>query len=150
MVVQPHKTSKSGAQQYYFTLGASFNSWLTLIILSLALLSLFLAWPQSQFSWFNALFIFCLFITLGLISYLLWSHHHWFCHFSLNQNGSGMLDSNQAFVINTRPFITAFVSIIYIEITQPNANKVAMIWVWSDMLDDTSYRHLCRLLTQNS
>ncbi|RTR39031.1 hypothetical protein EKG38_08865 [Shewanella canadensis] len=133
-----------------FSLHASFDQRLSLVVFCGVCLTSFLAWPDIDNSYYS--FAKYLFFTLLVLffSYQFWSLNHWRCRFSLNAKGEGSLDERnnserESFVLSGRRFVTPFVSLFYI---QTDSSK-RLIIVWSDMLDDTSYRHLCRLLLSN-
>ncbi|WP_299002604.1 protein YgfX [uncultured Shewanella sp.] len=133
-------------QHLSFSLTSSFDQRLTLVISYLVFLSSFLFWPQSNSS-------IILWIKIGLLSALTvffiwqgWRLSHWQCEFRLSTSGSGSFSNGQGFILVKKAFISAFVVVFYYQCV--NDNKSKMMVVWSDMLTDTNYRHLCRLLCQ--
>ncbi|WP_298768423.1 protein YgfX [uncultured Shewanella sp.] len=135
-----------GEQRHSFSIASSFDQRLTLVISYLFFLSSFLFWPQSDSRIF-------LFVELGLFIALTaffirqwWCLIRWHCGFSLSTSGSGIFADGQQFVLVRRAFISAFVVIFYYQCVGESKKK--MLVVWSDMLTDTDYRHLCRLLCQ--
>ncbi len=57
------------------------------------------------------------------------------------------VDNTQAvdkFQLILRPIVTPFILLFYIRIE--GSRKKRLMIVWADMLNDTSFRHLCRLL----
>lgn len=74
--------------------------------------------------------------------YQFWKLNRWTCKFSLNAVGEGHLTDHGKFTLYKRAFVTPFVCFFYIQTDK----EQRLIIIWSDMCDDTSYRHLCRLL----
>lgn len=133
-------------QHLSFLITSSFDQRLTLVISYLLFLSSFLFWPQSDSN-------IILWIKIGLLSVLTvffiwqgWRLNRWQCEFRLSTSGSGSFPDGQRFLLVRKAFISAFVVVFYYQCV--NDNKSKMIVVWSDMLTDTNYRHLCRLLCQ--
>lgn len=133
-------------QHLSFSITSSFDQRLTLVISYLLFLSSFLFWPQSNSS-------IILFVKIGLLSVLTvffiwqgWRLSRWQCEFRLSTSGSGSFSNGQRFILVRKAFISAFFVVFYYQCVGESKKK--MIVVWSDMLTDTNYRHLCRLLCQ--
>lgn len=60
----------------------------------------------------------------------------------LNDKGEGRLSTGEHFKVQKRTWVTPFVCLIYIEVDA----EQRLLMVWADMLVDTDYRLLCRLL----
>ena len=50
------------------------------------------------------------------------------------------------FRLTKNVWVTPFVSVFCVELTETERPKRQVLCVWADMLDDTNYRNLCRLL----
>ncbi|RTR34683.1 protein YgfX [Shewanella atlantica] len=128
-----------------FSVNASFDQRLSLIVFCGVCLTSFLAWPDIDSFYYSFAKYLSFTLLVLFFCYQFWSLKHWRCRFSLNVKGEGSLDENnrsESFELVGRRLVTPFVSLFYI---QTDSGK-RLIIVWSDMLDDTSYRHLCRLL----
>lgn len=77
--------------------------------------------------------------------YQFWLLNRWTCHFVLNVTGEGALAGAEKFTLYHRAFVSPFICLFYIK----TEKGLRLLMVWSDMCDDTSYRHLCRLLLAN-
>ncbi|WP_299794103.1 protein YgfX [uncultured Shewanella sp.] len=134
-------------QPHSFSLTASFDQRLSLVVFGAVSLTSFLAWPDIDNLYYLLIKGLCLSLLFLFLSYQLWSLNHWRCKFSLDVRGEGRLDNRRGdesvkFKLAGRRVVTPFASLFYL---QTDRDKRLLI-VWADMLDDTSYRHLCRLL----
>ncbi|QDE30403.1 MULTISPECIES: protein YgfX [Shewanella] len=131
-----------------FALSASLlqrGAWL----MSLAIVSSsFLAWPHyPSFIFYIVQTI--LFITIIIIFVLGWRRlSRWHCVFSLGNNGAGTLvlagnSEPNKFRLTKKPFISPLLCLLYLQL---QTGEKQLLLVWRDMLDDTAYRNLCRLL----
>ncbi len=80
--------------------------------------------------------------TLVFLVWQLWQLRHWQRQFVLNGNGEGRFSNGEDFRLLRRTWVTPFVCLIYYE----SQGKAHLLPLWADMLSDTDYRHLCRLL----
>ena len=80
----------------------------------------------------------------GFFIWQFWQLKNWYCQFILSAEGYGRLNQRQSFVVEGKPIVTPFAVIFDIRLKN-NANIKRLV-IWRDMLDDTNYRHLCRLL----
>lgn len=85
--------------------------------------------------------MFILLVCIFLLSQL-WRLQHWRLDFVLSDKGEGRLSTGEHFQVLRRTWVTPFVCLMYIEVD----TQLRLLMVWADMLDDTDYRHLCRLL----
>jgi len=113
-------------------------------------LTSFIAWPDIDSFYYSLTKNISFTLLLLFFGFQFWSLKYWACHFSLNVKGEGRLSvakisDREKFVLSGRRVVTPFASLFYI---QTDSDK-RLIIVWADMLDDTSYRHLCRLLLSN-
>jgi toxin CptA len=132
-------------KQHSFSFTSSFDQRFSLVVVACLCLTSFLAWPLFDNLFYHlikaALFAF----MLLFFTYQLRLLNHWKCHFMLNGIGEGSLVGGDKFTLCNRAFVSPFVCVFYIQTVK--GQKLFM--VWSDMCDDTSYRHLCRLLLAN-
>ncbi|MGS0694545.1 protein YgfX [Shewanella sp. 0m-4] len=129
-------------QQHSFDVRTSFGQRLSLAVIALICLSSFLIWPYAEnisYILLKALlFIACCIFFIWQI----WRLKTWRCRFVLRADGGGKLEGNIGFVVKGKPVITPFAVMFDISFAKRSTRLV----VWADMLDDTNYRHLCRLL----
>ncbi|WP_220764361.1 MULTISPECIES: protein YgfX [unclassified Shewanella] len=129
-------------QQHSFDLTSSNGQRLSLTVVALICLSSFLIWPYAE----NTLYIllksllFC--ACSGFFIWQLYRLKYWQCQFVLKADGAGRFKDGRDFVIQGKPVITPFA--VMFDITIMGGKKRLVLW--ADMLDDTNYRHLCRLL----
>ena len=86
---------------------------------------------------------------LCLLFFFIWQGWHlrfWRRQFSLSDSGDGHFSGGRRFILVRRALISSFAVIFYYQYL--DENKHTMMIVWADMLTDTHYRHLCRLLIQ--
>jgi toxin CptA len=132
-----------------FALSASFLQRAGLTVFFAVILSSFLAWP-SYSSLIYHIIQTLLFIVVMLIFVFEWRRlSHWRCLFSLGNKragtllyGTGVQASNIS--LSKKAFICPLVCIIFLQVSKSGDQRLLL--VWSDMLDDTAYRDLCRLL----
>ncbi|WP_076407702.1 protein YgfX [Shewanella sp. UCD-KL12] len=143
--------------RHSFTLTASFDQRLSLVVAACICLTSFLAWPYFGNAYFQ-LFKYLLFSLICLFFiYQFYQLKQWSCQFTLGDRGEGMLsikapnryiaDSTQVakkFKLIRKPVITSFIVLFYIQLE--GSHRKRLMIVWADMLDDTGFRHLCRLL----
>lgn len=67
---------------------------------------------------------------------------HWRLHFWLDESGKGALADNEETYLLKRLWVSPYVVLFHM----CGEQEKHLIIVWRDMLDDTNYRHLCRLL----
>nr|WP_280117347.1 protein YgfX [Shewanella aestuarii] len=123
-------------------LSASVNQYLSLVMAFAVIFSSFIAWPPLSSWLISCIFYLLLLITFSIFIKVLFMIRNWQCRFSLNKDGHGILNAADAFHFAKRPFISPFICILYIEFEDKYRDS---IWVWSDMLNDSQYRLLCRL-----
>lgn len=99
---------------------------------------------------------------LVFFSYQFWQLSYWHCRFSLGRDGEGQIawrvkrrlasvdeTSMEKFTLVMNPIVTPLVVFFYVHSQDMRVGHRRLVIVWADMLDDTSYRHLCRLLLAN-
>jgi len=141
--------------RHSFHLIASFDQRLSLVVLACVCLTSFLAWPPIDNGYYQLAKWLFFMLILGFFLYQFWQLSRWECGFSLDVSGVGTLtvcaDLGKKFALRARQIVTPFVCLMFIELDSDseawwhNRDK-RLIIIWSDMLDDTDYRHLCRLL----
>ncbi|PKG76472.1 hypothetical protein CXF86_03140 [Shewanella sp. GutCb] len=133
------------AQQHSFYLSSSFGQRLSLVVIASICLISFLIWPYGESITYllskSLLFTLC----IAYFSWQFWQLKHWSCQFVLSAEGNGRLNQQQCFVLKGKPIVTPFAVMFDIQCD----TKVKRLVVWADMLNDTNYRHLCRLLLQS-
>ena len=134
--------------RHQFSLSASLLQRGALLIATAIILSSFLAWPDHPFVIFKLIqaLLFCIITIIFIIGWrrLL----RWQCIFSLGGKGVGTLkmgEYGQTYRVSLakKPFISPLLCFIYL---QRETGEKRLLLVWRDMLDDTAYRNLCRLL----
>ncbi|ACJ30469.1 Conserved hypothetical protein [Shewanella piezotolerans WP3] len=131
MAVQPHS----------FSLYSSFGQRLSLTVVAAICFTSFLIWPYSE----SLLYLVSKALTFSLCCCFFvrqfWLLRHWSCQFILSADGSVRIEQ-QCFALKGRPIVTPFMVVFDIHCGSDEKRLV----VWADMLNDTNYRHLCRLL----
>ncbi|WP_153915359.1 protein YgfX [Shewanella sp. TC10] len=130
------------------TLRASFNQFLSHIVLICVCLTSFLLWPDNQSIIFKLVYWLVLVIAVLFFSRHLLQLKLWQYDFNFYDAGNGKLN-NQTFILWRQPIVTVFACIMFIEFESAAVNnKRQLLIVWSDMLSDEHYRQLCRLLVK--
>ncbi|MDO6773797.1 MULTISPECIES: protein YgfX [unclassified Shewanella] len=136
----------------HFSLSASFNQFLSHIVLLCVCLSSFILWPDYRHWAYQLAFYFILISYLAFFVAHLLALRHWRCQFSLLDASKGKLSQGQEFQLWRSSIVTVFAAVMFIELDVLDERGVAtrgkrqLLIVWSDMLDDSSYRNLCRQL----
>ncbi|MCS6174606.1 protein YgfX [Shewanella sp. SP1S2-4] len=129
-------------RHHSFSVKASFDQRLSLVVFICVCSSSFLFWPQSDnFALSLLKYLFIALVCIFLLSQL-WRLQQWRLDFVLSDKGEGRLSTGEHFQVLKRTWVTPFVCLMYIEVD----TQLRLLMVWADMLDDTDYRHLCRLL----
>ncbi|BAJ00901.1 protein YgfX [Shewanella violacea] len=145
-----------------FRLTSSFDQRLALVVLGSVCLSSFLAWPSLDNFIYLSIHYSTAGLTLAFFCYQFWQLKHWYCRFSLSRDGGGLIafrDREQdaapviadkvKFTLVSGPIVTPLVVFFYIRTQDMEVGHRRLVIIWADMLEDTSYRHLCRLLLAN-
>lgn len=129
-------------QQHSFNLISSNGQRLSLAIICAICLSSFFIWPyiENTFYLLVKYLIACVCIAFFIKQFI--ALRYWHCSFIVRSDGSGKLEQAGNFIVINKPFITPFALMFDIQLQHETKRVV----VWADMLDDTNYRHLCRLL----
>ncbi|MGI1987354.1 protein YgfX [Shewanella glacialipiscicola] len=125
-----------------FSVKASLDQRLSLVVFVCVCSSAFLLWPQSDTIVLSLLKYFFIALVCIFLLWQLWRLQHWRLGFMLNDKGEGRLSTGEHFKVLKRTWVTPFVCLIYIEVDA----EQRLLMVWADMLVDTDYRLLCRLL----
>ncbi|MDO6610006.1 hypothetical protein Q4601_01270 [Shewanella sp. 1_MG-2023] len=133
----------------HVTLSASFNQFLSHIVLICVCLTSFLLWPVSHFVGLSILRGLTL---LAVTAFFIWHINQLRrqrCDLYLSETGDGTLD-HDAFVVWRSAIVTVFACVIFIEFESSSSKKKKrqLLIVWSDMLTDKDYRQLCRHLNK--
>ncbi|MDB2386890.1 hypothetical protein N9W21_06060 [Shewanella sp.] len=130
------------AQQHSFCLYRSFDQRLSLVVVAAICLTSFLLWPYSDSPFYLTIKAICFILCSVFFVWQFWRLKDWSCQFLLSSDGHGKLGLRQRFVVTGKPLITPFAVLFDVQCEQ----DIKRLVVWRDMLDDTDYRHLCRLL----
>jgi toxin CptA len=139
----------TSTQMQQFVLSASFLQRGALIVSLAVVLSSFLAWPSYP-SLIYQIIQTLLFIATILIFIFEWRRvSRWRCLLSLGNKQAGTLlygveGQSDNVRLCKKPFISPLLCIIFLQYTKTEERRLLL--VWSDMVDDTAYRTLCRLL----
>ncbi|MCL1138871.1 protein YgfX [Shewanella pneumatophori] len=129
-------------QQHSFDVKSSHGQRLSLAIISAICLSSFIVWPYLE----NSVYLAIKYLLICVcVCFFIWQFHRlksWHCRFVICSDGTGKLESQRNFVVINKPFITPFAVMFDIQLQ----NETKRLVIWADMLDDTNYRNLCRLL----
>ena len=149
-------------QRHSFRLTSSFDQRLALVVLASICLCSFLAWPSLDHLIYLSIKYCAAGLTLVFFSYQFWQLTYWHCRFSLSRDGEGQIAFSvrsefaaedeivsEKFTLVMSPIVTPLVVFFYVHTQDMPVGHRRLVIVWADMLDDTSYRHLCRLLLTN-
>ncbi|MGS0679540.1 protein YgfX [Shewanella sp. 125m-7] len=129
-------------QQHSVDVRSSFGQCLSLAVIALVCLSSFLIWPYAENTLYSLskslLFIACSIFFM----WQFWRLRKWRCSFVIRADSTGKLVGDMDFVLIGKPVITPFA--VMFDVSSGHRQK--RVVVWADMLDDTNFRHLCRLL----
>ncbi|WP_028762737.1 protein YgfX [Shewanella colwelliana] len=129
-------------QRHNFSITASIDQRLSLVVFTSICLTSFLAWPSFTITWYIILRYAC---AMLLLSYLGWQFYQlktWHCSFWIDEAGKAGLSKPNISCQLKRFWVSPFAVVFQLE----NDQSSHFVIVWRDMLDDTSYRHLCRLV----
>jgi len=129
-------------KRHSFSFTSSFDQRFSLVVFASVCLTSFLAWPPFDNALYRLIKVMLFVVMLLFFIYQCWKLNRWTCKFVLNALGEGSLADHGKFTLCKRAFVSPFVCLFYIQTDK----EQRLITVWSDMCDDTSYRHLCRLL----
>lgn len=89
-------------------------------------------------------------LTLGLLIYCWRKLTLWYCVLCIDNSGGATLTDAVSEVcrveFSRHPIVNPLVCIIFLR--EVKTGEKRWVWVWQDMLTDTEYRTLCRLLLQ--
>ena len=130
-------------------LSASFNQFLSHIVLICICLTSFILWPDSHLLIFNLFYWLVLTISVVFFGWHLFKLKSWQYDFDLSGTGDGQLNK-AVFKLWRAPVVTIFASVLFIEFDSIGAElkQRKVLIVWSDMLTDQHYRQLCRFLVK--
>ncbi|AZG74275.1 protein YgfX [Shewanella livingstonensis] len=131
-----------------FALSASFLQRGALVAFFAVILSSFLAWPHYPSLIYNILQTLLFIVIIIIFTYAWRSVSRWRCLLTFGDKGTGTLldlsGHTQKIRLSKKPYISPLLCIIYLQNTK--TAEYQLLLVWNDMLDDTAYRNLCRLL----
>ncbi|WP_115405280.1 protein YgfX [Shewanella morhuae] len=125
-----------------FSVKASLDQRLSLVVFVCVCSSAFLLWPQSGNIVLSLFKYLCILLVMLFLILQMWRLQHWHLEFVLNNKGEGRLSTGEHFKVLKRTWVTPFVCLIYIDVD----TQIRLLMVWADMVNDAQYRHLCRLL----
>lgn len=125
-----------------FSVKASLDQRLSLVVFIAVCLSSLLVWPQIESFGVLLLKLAVIVLNLCFLLYQLWRLRDWQLSFALNRTGEGRLATGEQFQVLPRTWVTPFVCLMYLNV----GAKPRLLPLWADMFTDTDYRHLCRLL----
>ncbi|MCH1928698.1 hypothetical protein L9G16_00730 [Shewanella sp. A25] len=131
-------------RRHSFSVSSSFDQRLSLVVFILVCSTSFLVWPSTDNLLLSLLKYVLIAVVFVFLIHSLWRLGDWQRRFSLNANGEGRLEDGEVFYILKETRVTPFVCLIYYVAN----DKKQLLPIWADMLSDTDYRHLCRLLLQ--
>lgn len=127
---------------HHFTVCRSRDQQLALVSIAAVCLASFLAWPSLEHIVYTLLRSLCFISMLALFIGQFIKLKHWQCSLTLNSWGEGLLNGDIRFQVVGKVWVTPLCCFFYIESDKGRD----WLLLWRDMFDDTSYRHLCRLL----
>jgi len=132
-----------------FALSASFLQRGALFVSLAVMLSSFLAWPSYPSLIYQLIQVLLIISTILIFVFGWRKISRWRCLLSLGNKRAGTLlydvmGQPQNIRLSKKPFISPLLCVIFLQYTKTGENRLLL--VWSDMLDDTGYRTLCRLL----
>jgi toxin CptA len=136
-------------RRHSFSVSASFDQRLSLVVLACVCFSSFLAWPGFESLSYQLVKYGLLGLMLIFFGHRLWQLQGWRCSFMLDEQGEGILGGANRFQLNPNPWVTPFACVFCVSLCDESLAKTGRkrsLIIFRDMLDDTSYRHLCRLL----
>ncbi|WP_268244268.1 protein YgfX [Shewanella algicola] len=135
---------------HQFGLSASFLSRVALVCFFAVILCSFLAWPNLASSMLVYAQLLLALLTLCLMVYCWRKLTRWQCIFSLDKRGFAQIveHSSQTYLVDfcRRALVNPLFCMIFLQDIHSGERRI--LWVWHDMLTDTEYRTLCRLLLQ--
>ncbi|WP_162599152.1 protein YgfX [Shewanella algidipiscicola] len=113
-----------------------------MVVVAAVCFTSFLAWPPVDVIWFIAIKWSAIALVVAVFIGLWIRLQRWSFSFWLDESGNAGIGNNAAIYTLKRRWITPLM--VLFEMHKDGDKHLVM--VWRDMLDDTSYRYLCRLL----
>jgi toxin CptA len=146
-------------QTYLFNVKSSFLQKLALSLFTSLCLFSFSLWPTLNSLIYQIIKLSLVLSVAGFFIYQFWQLSRWKYQFTLDDAGQGILSvtesvpsasdiNQQHFTQQRSAIVTPLFCLLFLEMTADNRQIKMILPVWRDMLDDTSYRHLCRLLSR--
>ncbi|MCL1149954.1 protein YgfX [Shewanella ulleungensis] len=143
-------TRSFSTHQHQFALSASFLFRFALVCAFAVMLCSFLAWPASSLSLYLFIQLLLAMLTLGLLIYCLRKLNLWYCVLCIDNSGrttvSDAVSKGCIVEFSRHPIVNPLVCVLFLR--EVKTGEKRWVWVWQDMLTDTEYRTLCRLLLQ--
>lgn len=141
-------------QSYFFSIKTSLLQKLALLVLAGLCLFSFWLWPVLDNVIYQGIKILLALSVSAFFIQQFWQLPQWHWQFSLDDRGQGVVEAqgdepeNIALVQYRPAIVTPLLCILFLVKDPQNQAVKVVLPVWVDMLDDTSYRHLCRLLSR--
>lgn len=146
-------------QTYLFNVKSSFLQKLALSLFASLCLFSFTLWPTLNSLFYQIVTLLLAVNVAGFFIYQFWQLSRWKYQFMLDDAGKGILSVTESvlslsdlsqlhFTQQRSAIVTPLCCLLFLEMTADNRQIKMILPVWRDMLDDTSYRHLCRLLSR--
>lgn len=125
-----------------FAVKSSFGQYLALMVLAAVCLLSFCFWPDLDYLFYQPLRWLMVTTLIGYFSVRLWRLRYWQLEFWLAGNGGGQFETGDSFDVAEPVMVTPW--LVSFSCQLPTGFR--RLYLFSDMFDDTDYRHLCRLL----
>lgn len=146
MDVQHLKQASNSTHTSLFVLSASFNQYLCYWIMFAVVMTSFIAWPQIDSITLSITFYILISLVPVFFARQLWVLRKWQCQIIIDGKLGGRLENGQSFTFGKAAFICPLFCFLYLEFEDESRQ---IYCIWADMLDDTQYRTLCRLVNQS-
>ncbi|WP_319002885.1 protein YgfX [Shewanella glacialimarina] len=146
MDVQHRKQASNSTHTSLFVLSASFNQYLCYWIIFAVVMTSFIAWPQMDSILFKSFFYILILLVPVVFAWQLLVLRKWQCQIIIDGALGGRLVNGQSFTFGKAAFICPLFCLLYLEFEDESRQ---ICCVWADMLDDSQYRTLCRLVNQS-
>ncbi|WP_445946669.1 protein YgfX [Shewanella sp.] len=115
-------------------------------------------WPRVDSSVYLGINILTGLVMLSVFAYQAYVLSQWGWELRLNSRGEGELKrilavDSQSFIQDKPAIVTPIMCVLFLTLASDSVNsentpKSRTLMIFVDMLNDTDYRHLCRLLSQ--
>ncbi|WP_445773262.1 protein YgfX [Shewanella sp.] len=141
-------TASFSTHLHQFALSASLFSRLALVCAFAILLCSFLAWPISTLTLYQVIKWLLILVTMGVLVHCWRLLSAWHCVLGLDNQGHVTVSAPDTGVcqmgFSRPPVVNPLLCIVFLQDIDTGENR--LLCIWQDMLTDTEYRSLCRLL----